>query len=101
MTPTRSAALPPGQFERIAKALSDPRRFEILELIAAREECPCRLLVDRLPVAQATVSHHVKELMVAGLLEERQEGQAKYYRLRRPALEGYWQEVRRRLRVAH
>lgn len=98
MSATRSTALPAEQFERIAKALSDPRRFEILELIASREECPCRLLVERIPVAQATVSHHVKELLVAGLLEERQEGQAKFFRLRRQVLEAYFEEVQRRLR---
>jgi ArsR family transcriptional regulator len=99
MSVPRGAALPPEQFERIAKALSDPRRFEILELIAGREECACRLLVDRLPVAQATVSHHLKELVVAGLLEDRQEGQAKFFRLRRPVLDAYVAEVQRRLRT--
>lgn len=99
MSATRSAVIPQEQFERIAKALSDPRRFEILELIAGREECACKLLVDRLPVAQATVSHHLKELVVAGLVEERQEGQSKFFRLRRPVLEGYMAEVQRRLKT--
>jgi len=99
MPTTRSTALAPGQFERIAKALADPRRFEILELISARAECPCRVLVERLPVAQATVSHHLKELVVAGLLEERQEGQAKHFQVRREVLCAYFEEAARRLRL--
>lgn len=89
--------LGPGQFERIAKALADPRRFEMLSTIASRDEVACRLLVERFPVAQATVSHHLKELVVAGLVDERQEAQAKFYRLRRDILEAYQGELRRRL----
>ena len=48
-------------------------------------------------MAQATVSHHLKELVVAGLVDERQEAQAKFYRLRRDILEAYQGELRRRL----
>ncbi len=99
MATSRTAGLTVGQFERIAKALADPRRFEILELISARTECPCRVLVEKLPVAQATVSHHLKELVVAGLLDERQEGQAKHFCVRREVLNAYFEEAARRLRL--
>lgn len=99
MATSRSTGLTLGQFERIAKALADPRRFEILELISARTECPCRVLVEKLPVAQATVSHHLKELVVAGLLDERQEGQSKHFSVRRDVLAAYFDEVGRRLKL--
>jgi ArsR family transcriptional regulator, arsenate/arsenite/antimonite-responsive transcriptional repressor len=89
--------LGPGQFERVAKALADPRRFEMLSTIASKHEVACRLLVDRFPVAQATISHHLKELLGAGLVDERREAQAKFYRLRRDTLEAYQSELRRRL----
>ena len=89
--------LQPGQFDRIAKALADPRRFEMLSAIAARDEVPCRVLVDKFPVAQATVSHHLKELLVAGLVDERQEAQSKFFRARREVLEAYFVELRSRL----
>ncbi len=89
--------LQPGQFDRIAKALADPRRFEMLSAIAAKDELPCRTLVAKFPVAQATVSHHLKELVVAGLVDERQEAQSKFFRARRDVLEAYFTELRGRL----
>ena len=63
MTPTRSSTirLAEGQFERIAKALSDPRRFQLLETIGSDRFCPNALLCAEFPVSKATVSHHLKE----------------------------------------
>lgn len=86
------------QFQRIAKALADPRRFEILEVIAAAgDDMCCGAVVERFPVAQATVSHHLKELADAGLVETRAEGQFKYLRARPEALAEYVAELQRRI----
>ena len=86
------------QFQQIAKALSDPRRFEVLEVIAeAGCELSCGAVVKRFPVAQATISHHLKELVDAGLVETRSEGQFKYLHARSDVLEEYTIELRRRL----
>jgi ArsR family transcriptional regulator, arsenate/arsenite/antimonite-responsive transcriptional repressor len=85
------------QFQRIAKALADPRRFEILEHIAARAEIGCRRLCDCFPVRQATISHHLKELTAAGLVDSRREGQFVYYRARQTLLRAYMAELARRL----
>ena len=86
------------QFQRIAKALSDPRRFEVLEVIAeSGSELSCGAVVERFPVAQATISHHLKELVEAGLVETRSEGQFKYLSARSDVLEEYTSELRRRL----
>lgn len=90
-----------NQFQRIAKALADPRRFEILEVIAGagaeEEEMCCGEVVDRFPVAQATVSHHLKELTEAGLVETRAEGQFKYLRARPEVLAEYIEQLNRRV----
>lgn len=86
-----------NQFQRIAKALADPRRFEILEVIAAGEEMCCGEVVEKFPVAQATVSHHIKELADAGLIETRAEGQFKYLRARPEVLAEYVEQLARRV----
>jgi ArsR family transcriptional regulator len=89
--------LAPGQFERIAKALSDPRRFAMLETIGAAEECANQALCQDFPVSKATVSHHLKELVQAGLVEAEREGQYVNYRARADVIEAYAQELVRRL----
>jgi ArsR family transcriptional regulator, arsenate/arsenite/antimonite-responsive transcriptional repressor len=88
------------QFQRIAKALADPRRFEILEHIAKQSEVGCRRLCGCFPVRQATISHHLKELAGAGLVESRKDGQFVYYRTRPAVIEAYMLELRRRMDVA-
>ena len=55
------------QFHRISKALADPRRYEILSRIAKRKELACSDVRCELPITAATLSHHVKELVNAGL----------------------------------
>jgi ArsR family transcriptional regulator len=87
------------QFQRIAKALADPRRFEILEHIATQAEVGCQRLCGCFPVRQATISHHLKELAGAGLVESRRDGQYVYYRTRPAVLEEYMSELRRRTAV--
>jgi ArsR family transcriptional regulator len=83
--------------QRIAKALADPRRREILEC-AARAEDPaglaCAVLVERLPVSQPTVSHHIKELQNADLVDVRSEGQYSYLTLRRDTAAEYLSHLR-------
>lgn len=86
-----------NRFQRIAKALADPRRFEIFEEMAgAPDEMSCGRIVDKFPVAQATVSHHLKELADAGLIEMRPEGQFRYCRARLDVLAEYIAELERR-----
>ncbi len=85
------------QFTRIAKALADPRRFELLEMIASDDEVACKRMVEAFPVSQATISHHLKELATAGLIEARREGQCGHYRVCPGVLDAYLAEVARRL----
>lgn len=52
-----------------AKALSHPARIAILQVLAKRKECICGEIVEILPLAQSTVSRHLKELKEAGLIK--------------------------------
>ncbi len=58
----------------LAKALGHPGRLRILEILGSRQGCVCGGLVDRLPLAQSTVSQHLKELSEAGLIRGDVEG---------------------------
>lgn len=57
-----------GELATLAKALAHPLRVRILRVLAARQACICGDLVDLLPVAQSTVSQHLKVLKQAGLI---------------------------------
>ncbi len=89
------------QFTKVAKALADPQRFAILERIAAAaDELPCKDLERAFDVSQATISHHLKELSNAGLIEGRREAQCMYLRVRRAAIETYHRELGKRIGLA-
>ncbi|MDF1503174.1 metalloregulator ArsR/SmtB family transcription factor [Roseisolibacter sp. H3M3-2] len=94
----QQTTLAPGQFERIAKALADPRRFAMLSSIGqACDECANQALCRDFPVSKATISHHLKELATAGLVEQVREGQYVNYRLRADVVEAYAAELVRRV----
>lgn len=99
MTPRRSttSALLPGQFERIAKALADPRRFELLETIGSSRFCPNAQLCADFPVSKATISHHLKELVQAGLVDAERDGQFVHYRAIPEVLQAYTSELLKRV----
>jgi ArsR family transcriptional regulator len=84
------------QFDLIAKALADPRRMQVLEVIAGEEECPCQRLREEFPISKATISHHIKELVRAGLIDAHKDGQFLHCEVRREVLEAYTAELLRR-----
>jgi ArsR family transcriptional regulator, arsenate/arsenite/antimonite-responsive transcriptional repressor len=69
------------------RALAEPARVKILNLLATSEEpvCACEF-EPALALAQPTVSHHLKRLTEAGLLEREQRGRWAYFSLRREGL---------------
>lgn len=71
----------------ILKALADPHRFQLVERIA-RAGCPlgCAQARAALAVSPATLSHHVKELESAGIIEVRREGKFHFLKLRSEVL---------------
>ncbi len=68
------------------KALAEPNRWRIVELLSCEELCVYHL-ADELELAQPLVSHHLKVLRDAGLVESEKHQQWTYYRLRREVLE--------------
>jgi ArsR family transcriptional regulator, arsenate/arsenite/antimonite-responsive transcriptional repressor len=93
---TSRSTLTDKQFDLIAKALADPRRMQVLEVIAGEEECPCQRLREEFPISKATISHHIKELARAGLIDARKDGQFLHCEIRRDVLEAYTIELLRR-----
>lgn len=71
------------QLARLLKVVADPARLRLLSMIAAhpeQESCVCDL-IEPLGLSQGTVSHHLKVLLEAGLLEREQRGVWAYFRL--------------------
>ena len=66
------------QIERISKALGDRTRLMIYEAIAACDQINCSEIVSLRGITAATVSHHLRTLADAGLIECRREGQFIY-----------------------
>ena len=65
---------------KIFKALSDPKRVKIIDLLSCGELCAC-VLLKCFEITQPTLSHDMKVLIEAGLVVSRREGQRIYYSL--------------------
>lgn len=64
-----------SEVQAILVALSEPNRVEILRQLAKKDcEVSCVTILQGMPVAQSTLSHHIKELVGVGLLTHRPEG---------------------------
>lgn len=64
----------------VFKALCDPKRLAILELLRSGEKCAC-VLLESLDLTQSGLSYHMKILCASGIVESRQEGKWTHYRL--------------------
>lgn len=78
--PSRSATAP---LDLLFRALADPTRLRLLNLIADREICVC-YLVEILRMSQPKVSRHLAYLRRAGMVASRRDGKWMHYRLRMP-----------------
>jgi len=74
----------------VAKALSHPARVAILRAIAKRGTCICGEIVEVLPLAQSTVSQHLKDLKESGLIQGDVEGTKSCYCIDWDVLEKSW-----------
>jgi|SRR5579864_7180908 len=84
-----------SQIQKISKALADATRLRIFEAISARNEMNCGEIVSMRGVTPATVSHHLKILQEAGLIDSRREGQFVYSRYVPGIIEAYTRALAR------
>ena len=93
------------QIMRISKALADPTRMAVLRRIALRNEvsgeaggsaegASCSRLKQVLTISAATLSHHMKELELAGLIETTRQGRTVHARLKRKVWKHYIAELK-------
>lgn len=80
------------ELAEFAKALAHPARITILKVLAQRNECICGEIVDLLPLAQSTISQHLKELKNAGLVNGTVDGQRSCYCINWRSFEKFNQE---------
>jgi DNA-binding transcriptional ArsR family regulator len=64
---------------RLAKAMAHPARIAIIQFLANQNACVCGDIVESLPLAQASVSQHLKKLKLAGLIHGEVEGTSVCY----------------------
>jgi len=69
----------------ICRALGDPNRLQIIEMLSSGERCACTLL-EKFDITQPTLSHHMKTLVDCGLVEVRREGKWSHYSLNQKTL---------------
>lgn len=85
-SPITGGVIEPAEADRLArifKALGDPTRVRLLSLVAAHvdaEACICDL-TEVVGLSQPTISHHMKQLVEAGLVTREQRGKWAYYRV--------------------
>jgi ArsR family transcriptional regulator len=77
------------ELAKISKALADPTRLRIYQAISSCEEMACGEVMKKCPLAPGTVSHHLKILAEADLIEPRREGQFIYNRSRPETIREY------------
>lgn len=86
-TKTESFTAQQNELATVAKALGHPARIAILEYLLKVETCICGDIVNELPLAQPTVSQHLRELKNAGLIQGSVEGTSICYCLSQKGFE--------------
>ncbi|MBU6342691.1 MAG: winged helix-turn-helix domain-containing protein [Bacteroidetes bacterium] len=102
MTHKKEAFEPEDQeLANLAKALAHPARIAILKELARRQTCICGEIVEVLPLAQSTVSQHLKELKEAGLIQGTVEGAKSCYCINPKAFQRFEQILKTFFKITH
>jgi ArsR family transcriptional regulator, arsenate/arsenite/antimonite-responsive transcriptional repressor len=75
-------------FATISKALSDPNRLQIIQMITDQERCACKLL-EHFNISQPTLSHHIRILSDCNLINTRKDGKWSHYSMNMDTMEAY------------
>lgn len=76
--------------EKISKALGDPFRLKMMEMIKKQKNpCQCTAIVETLDLAQSTISHHLKLLADADLIIAEKDGRNASYKINKDILGAY------------
>ncbi len=95
MPASKTVELTEKEVQLIAKALADPRRYEIVKRLGeCKDALACESVRDCFDITAPTLSHHMKELETAGLIEVQRTGKFVHYRLQRPVLRAFLKRVR-------
>ncbi|MGZ3852346.1 MAG: ArsR/SmtB family transcription factor [Flavisolibacter sp.] len=81
------------ELAEFSKALGHPARIAILKVLAQKNECICGEIVEVLPLAQSTVSQHLKELKNAGLIQGTLDGPRSCYCINWKAFEKFSNDI--------
>lgn len=73
------------QYANVFKALGDPKRAMIVDMLSCGELCACKIL-EKFNISQSTLSHHMKLLCKSGIVKGRSEGKWTYYSLNEEAI---------------
>lgn len=97
MSTSKPVRLTDKQFEQIAKALAEPRRYQILKKIGSCKKeggsMGCQALHEEHNISAATLSHHIKELETAGLVTITREGKTMSMSVQRDVLHAYLEKL--------
>ena len=94
MSAREPSRLTSAEFSAVARALADPRRYSILtEVAASSDALPCCELLEARKISAATISHHIKELEAAGLIEIARQGKFALLRFRRDRFDTYLRQL--------
>jgi ArsR family transcriptional regulator, arsenate/arsenite/antimonite-responsive transcriptional repressor len=89
-TAKETVAMSEEQFRAISRALADPRRYAILQQIGSvAADFSCGDLKEKDEISPATISHHLKELMEAGLIHVGRDGRCANLTMARPVWKAY------------
>ncbi len=93
VTKTQNFTESENQLAAYAKALAHPARVAILQYLLKQQTCICNDLVEELPLAQATISQHLKELKAVGFIKGEIEGTSVCYCIN----EQVWESAKNKL----